>query len=209
MGGLIEAVLVALLVGIFTLLGVWLSGWQERKRAREAREARKEEMIYEKQLVVLEEAIKYIAFMNTEAKRFVAVQEKLSASELSEERSAVLEEANVIVRKMRSIHEESQEVEAKISTYLLLETEEAFAGYFVQALASVVEISERLGRGEDGDVEGTKERLDVAYSATVLKMREHLGIRESVGTEATRIDDRRRLKPKFWGSGRPTSRPKS
>ena len=48
--------LVALLVGIFTLLGVWLSGWQERKRAREAREARKEEIIYEKQLEAFEEA---------------------------------------------------------------------------------------------------------------------------------------------------------
>jgi len=37
MGGLIETVLGGLLGGILALLGVWLAGWQERKRAREAK----------------------------------------------------------------------------------------------------------------------------------------------------------------------------
>ena len=216
MGGLIEAVLGGLLVGIFTLLGVWVAGLQERKRAREAREADreadKEKMLYEKQLEVLEEAVKYLAFMNTEGKEFIAVHEKLEVIEPSEERSATRKKLKVILQKMRRIVEESREMEAKISTYLLLETAEAFNGYSVQAIASMEEMLERLGRGEDGDVEGTKERLDVAYKASVLKMRGHLGIRESIGTEATRIGDRRRLKLKFWDSGRtgePFSRPKS
>jgi len=182
MGGLIEAVLVAVLVGIFTLLGVWVSGRQEHKRAREAREADreadKEKMLYEKQLETLEEAIKWLTFMHIEWRGLVGVYGR---SGISQRMREILEE------------EKTLEIGAKIRTYLPLETKETFQEYSAQAIAIVEGM--RLFRGKEGDVEGMKEQLDVAYEATVLKMREHLDIKVSVGVgKATRIGGRHRLR---------------
>ena len=182
-------------MGVYQGGGIAGRDWQKRKRVREARETRKEEMIYEKQLEVLEEAIKSLNFMNIEWKKFVGVHEKLLANKPSEEQLAVLEEeGDIIAQILDEIMEESREVIAKISTYLSLETEDAFREYLAQLSASMKGVEERLRRGEEGDFEETKERLNVAYQDTVLKMREHLGI------------------SKFWASGRslePFSRPKS
>ena len=185
MGGLIETLLGGLLGGILALLGVWLAGWQERKRGREAKEARKEEMLYEKQLAVLEEVVKGLHFRNIEWKKFVGVHEKLLANELSkkrlsEKRLAVLEEEEkVIAQKMVGITKGSIEMMAKSETYLPLETVQAFQECLVQTKEIVEGLRERMLQGEDGDVEGTKEQLDFWYMTTVLKMREHLGIKAS------------------------------
>ncbi len=207
MGSLIEAVLVALLVGIFTLLGVWLAGWQERKRAREAKETRKEEMLYEKQLEALEEAIEFLTFMYRGWHGVITAYEEW-AEPLEEERSLIDDKIASVIDILED--EGSVEIMARVSTYLPLDTKDVLRKYNTQAVTSVEKMKKCLLRGEGVDIALAKEQLTVAYKATVLKMREHLGIKESVGVgEATRIGGRRRLKLKFWASGRPTSRPKS
>ena len=168
MGGLIEAVLGGFLVGIFTLLGVWLAGWQERKRAREAKETRKEEMVYEKQLEVLEEAVKNLAVRNEQWR------ELFSLSVREGEVGALITSSEEYKRTVL----ESLELKAKMSTYLPMETGAVWLDYSLQAMEISREVVSTLQGGGRVDMKVVEEGLDGAYSSAVMKMRGHLGIKE-------------------------------
>ncbi len=64
MDGLLEVVLGGILGGILTLLAVLLTHMLQRRSVKEEAVLRRSEIVYEKQLVVLEEAVKNLAVRN-------------------------------------------------------------------------------------------------------------------------------------------------
>ena len=168
MGGLIETLLSGLLGGVLALLGVLLAGWQERKRAREAREARKEEMVYEKQLIVLEEAIKNLVVMNEKLRKVFSLSVK----------QGVLVAFPTSREEYEIATLESLELQAKISAYLPMETSQAWVDCGLQASEITREVASTLRDGGKVDMEQIEDRLNDTYSSAVMKMREHLGIKK-------------------------------
>ena len=188
MGGPIEAVLVALLVGIFTLLGGWLSGWQERKRAREAareaREARKEEMLYEKQWEVLEEAVETLTLVNenhwdsilTIAESYFETQDTLTQEESMKSAVKQMQSHVLGARSIELGPGRTKQLRARISTYLPLKSWGAYQRYGELSIEISREVMSTLRGGAKVDVKQVKERLNETYRIAVVEMRKHLGL---------------------------------
>lgn len=155
-------------LGVLTLVAVLLTHMLQRRSVKEEAVLRRSEIVYEKQLEVFEEAVKNLAVTNEQWRELF----RLSVSE--GELGALMTSSEEFKRTVL----ESLELKAKMSTYLPAETGAAWVVYNLEALEISREVTSTLQDGGRVDMKVVGDRLDDAYSSAVMKMREHLGIKE-------------------------------
>ena len=138
----------------------------QRMRNKDERKARREEIIYEKQLSVFEDAVKTLAVMDNQwrviFRATTDVERLIQMTEVAKQ--TVLD---------------SLELKARISAYMTIKAGRAWLVYNTGTMELSREVVNVLLSGGRVNLEEIESRLDDLYSSAVLTMREQLGIKES------------------------------
>ena len=161
-----ELIIVGVISGVMALVGVGVQHLLQRMRNKDERRARREGIIYEKQVDVFEEAVKTLAVMDNQWRDiFRATTDTERLIQMTE------------VAKQTVL--DSLELKARISAYMTIKAGRAWLVYNTETMELSGEVVNVLLSGERVNLEEIERRLDDLYSSAVLTMREQLDIKES------------------------------
>ena len=194
---MIEVIVGGALMLVGGVVGAVVQHLLQRMRNKDEREARREDILYDKisdkQLEAFDEATKALFLMDAVWIKVVEIKKKAwllhktkgtregeelrrreTLRVLGKERDAEIDEFMIIL-------EETRDTGAKMGAYLPSVSIEAFQKYIVKAIENTKWLVEVVGEGEGGEEEDfklAKELLKSEHESALASLREHMGIKE-------------------------------
>ena len=194
---MIEVIVGGALMLVGGVVGAVVQHLLQRMRNKDEREARREDILYDKisdkQLEAFDEATKALFLRDAVWIKVVEIKKKAwllhktkgtregeelrrreTLRVLGKERDAEIDEFMIIL-------EETRDTGAKMGAYLPSVSIEAFQKYIVKAIENTKWLVEVVGEGEGGEEEDfklAKELLKSEHESALASLREHMGIKE-------------------------------
>ena len=193
---MVEVIIGGAIMLVGGVVGAVVQHLLQRMRNKDEREARREDILYDKisakQLEAYQEAVRALYFMNVKWIQVVESEKKIwmlnktkaegegegTQRKRMEIEKTLYEEREAVLDDFIRILNEAREPDAKIRTYLPLESGEGFQRYGAKAVEKVKWVKGLGEQGKREDFELAKKFLENEYESVVAILREQMGIED-------------------------------